>query len=592
MRTKHFAALAALLFALALPFAAASSINQQKIHPIDSPVYKAIKQLYIEQGLALPSTTGPWTEAELEMMASRLDPAKMDEAERTVYDFIQSGLGRKAKLNQENFAFNAGLYSDLDLRAHSNPADFDDPDMWGGKGDWRMVAPFLRIPLEGWIGSGPEFGAYAYFNLDLLQNPRRFFFDDGHSFKDMSFSSSIPGLTPHTLQHWDLSWDFPYRAFGSFGGSWWNISIGRDRLSWGPGETGNFAVGDQLPFHDNFRAQAFAKGFKYTFSVSSFYHPLNYYTDKDPGDGIDYKIDLSYDQSHIKKGIKLLIGHRLEWRIGQKVNMALTESIAYQNETGAVDLSVLNPFILLHNLYIRSNSNSLITLEIDYAPVRHLSVYGQLAVDEFNVPGEYASNEPPTAIAGMVGAKTSFAVGKGLLWAAVEGAYTDPYLYIRDDGSNNPKKYGVDFIAGNTVFSGRNGFTLDPIGYRYGGDAVVGELKAGYDAFGRWNAEGSITYVAHGCFDIHTKWRKINAGDAIHGPTTSNPNGSWMESDDNALRNAVSHTLILSLKGGCALAKALDAYTQLDFITIGNKGNIEGVRADDLQFTLGLRISL
>lgn len=54
--------------------AAITDVNRQEVVSIDSPIYRAMKNLYISQGLALPSTTGPWTMAELDMMLERLTP--------------------------------------------------------------------------------------------------------------------------------------------------------------------------------------------------------------------------------------------------------------------------------------------------------------------------------------------------------------------------------------------------------------------------------------------------------------------------------------------------------------------------------------
>ena len=57
-----------LLLAIAMLSAGTVNDNRQKIFDIDSDAYRAVKTLYISHGYALPSTSGPWSGAELEMM--------------------------------------------------------------------------------------------------------------------------------------------------------------------------------------------------------------------------------------------------------------------------------------------------------------------------------------------------------------------------------------------------------------------------------------------------------------------------------------------------------------------------------------------
>ena len=60
-----------LLLALALPLPAT---NQQKVLAVDHPVFATLVELSIEQGIAVPSHSGPWAIAELQAMHDRLNP--------------------------------------------------------------------------------------------------------------------------------------------------------------------------------------------------------------------------------------------------------------------------------------------------------------------------------------------------------------------------------------------------------------------------------------------------------------------------------------------------------------------------------------
>ena len=85
----------------------------------------------------------------------------------------------------------------------------------------------------------------------------------------------------------------------------------------------------------------------------------------------------------------MFIGHRVEGRLfNNKVGIALNEAIMYQSADNAIDLQVLSPTAIFHDYYIRGNANSIISLEVDYNPIRYVDLYGQVVVDEFYLPGE------------------------------------------------------------------------------------------------------------------------------------------------------------------------------------------------------------
>lgn len=578
---KKLAMLIALLLAASMLFAGVTAENRQKIYPVDSDVYEAIKYLYISQGLALPSTTGPWSGAELDLMLSRIDAESLSPSAMKTYEFVAEELGKEARLNpDENFGLDVGLKISTEMFLHSNPKEFSSLDDFGGKGDWRAATPLLSVPLETWIGNL----VYGYSSFDLGVNRTLV-----NGIDDSVFVSNIYMVPPIVMD--DLNLNFPLRAFGSIGGDFWNISIGRDKLSWGPGESGNLVIGDQIPYHNNARFSAFSNHFKYTFSLSSFIHPMNYTTN----DGTQDWLDLSYDMTVPREGTSMFIAHRLEWRIIDKINMALTEAIMYQSETNQLDLLVLSPTAVFHNYYIRGNANSLLSFEIDYTPIEYLNIYGEMVIDEFKLPGEFSNDGPPSASGYILGAKTSIPLGDGMLYGSLEGAYTDPYLYLRDDGDEyGPNNYGINFVVATPEFTngGKANYTLDFLGYRYGNDSVVANLNVGYKVFGSWFVDGRYTYIADGCFDMNTRWDN----DIVPGsendplaPSDSHPHdGSFDKNSNWESRNAVAHWNVLALKGGVTLFDNLDIWGEFDYIHIGNWQNIKGQKSQDVQFTLGV----
>lgn len=589
---KKLAMLIALLLAASMLFAGVTAENRQKIYPVDSDVYEAIKYLYISQGLALPSTTGPWSGAELDLMLSRIDAESLSPSAMKTYEFVAEELGKEARLNpDENFGLDVGLKISTEMFLHSNPKEFSSLDDFGGKGDWRAATPLLSVPLETWIGRN----VYGYSSFDLGINRTL-----TNGLSDSNFFSNIFMLPPSVMG--DLNLNFPLRGFGTIGGDSWYISVGRDKLSWGPGESGNLLVGDQIPYHNNARFSAFSNHFKYTFSLSSFIHPMNYTNVNDPNESISATnpafIKNSWSQNDTRDGTSMFIAHRLEWRIIDKINMALTEAIMYQSETNQLDLLVLSPTVIFHNYYIRHNANSLLSFEIDYTPIDYLNIYGEAIIDEFMLPGENGSAKmgPPSAFGVIGGVKTSIPLGNGMLYGSIEGAYTDPYLYLRDGGDKgNDGLYGINFVVAIPEFWADGGnYTFDFLGYRYGNDSVVANLNVGYKVFGSWFVDGRYTYIADGVFDMHTRWRYVENGsstDDPNAPTSSTGdklNGSYDENSNQDFRNAVAHWNVLAIKGGVTLFDNLDIWGEFDYIHIGNWQNIKGQKSQDVQFTLGV----
>ena len=295
----------------------------------------------------------------------------------------------------------------------------------------------------------------------------------------------------------------------------------------------------------------------------------------------------------------MFIAHRLEWRILDKVNMALTESIMYQSETNQFDLLTLSPTAIFHNYYIRSNSNSLLSFEVDYTFIDHWNLYGEMVIDEFKLPGEFTNDGPPSASGYILGLKTAYPIGQGMLYGSLEGAYTDPFLYLRDNGSDraNPKNYGINFVVGQPDFtnSGSSNYVLDFLGYRYGNDSVVANLNVGYEVYGKWNVDFTFTYWADGIMDMNSIWHYTTPGvDDPNSPTSKPVNDkddSWDPSSNWESRNAVAHWLLFNIAGHYTFIESLDLYAQFRFINVINYENVKGQSERDVQFSIGLSYS-
>ena len=314
-----------------------------------------------------------------------------------------------------------------------------------------------------------------------------------------------------------------------------------------------------------------------------------------------------------------MLSHRLEWRVfDDRLNIALTEGLMYMDENNMIGLNVLNPSMLWHNLYTRAHSNSILSLELDWTVMKGLNIYGSIVVDENVLPGEpipgKKGDEPaePSAMGYMLGATYTLPLTKGILEFNAEGVCTDPFLYLRDGGIVSSKgedyrtqkkgQYGINYVVAlRDIYNTGGGveYTEEYLGYKYGGDAIVGNFSVDYKDYGKWNVGGNLFFMAHGTFDQWTVWTRINPDkdhdypvDNPKTPTTSHVTDN--QRDDGASnRDSVEYTVDLTIKGGYKIMSNLEAYASADFILVKNPGNISSISPKtDLQLTIGLSYEL
>jgi hypothetical protein len=594
---KRFLLALLLLTTLASLFAAGGTRNLQKIYPVDSDVYKAIRYLYVSQGMALPSTTGPWSADELLKMLDKIDRSKLAPGAAATYDFAVTTMDEGHK------AVKFGLKAAVEGYYNSDTVNFTKESQWIRGFDDRN--PVLDIILETW----PSEHFYGYSSLSVGNNRYNGWGNDGATstfFGQETITTNLPMVPPAVMN--DLDFNIPYRAFGSIGGDGWSAQIGRDKLSWGPGESGNFVLGDHILYHNVGRLTTYGKNFKYSFATSFFPHPQNYYTEANGIMDSSGNISNRHGQDDIISGLNMFISHRLEGRIfNNKVGIALTEAIMYQSTNNTLDLFILSPTAIFHNYYIRHNANSIISFEVDYSPIKSVNIYGQMVVDEFALPGEPVPGDTrwgsalPNGYGFMVGTKIAKPFAKGMLFGSAEWAKTDPYLYLRDNGDRNQDlgEYGINWIVASREFSNGSGitYTEEFLGYKYGGDAIVLNANAGFKKFGSWSIEGNVFYMTHGTHDKWTTWAYVESDPNgtvpnVETPTTEHytPNNGDLDADD---RDCVSKTFVVGARGSYTILKGLNAFVQADYIHVTNPGNISTNPAiQDVQVTIGVKYSL
>ncbi|MDR1908650.1 MAG: hypothetical protein LBQ35_01915, partial [Spirochaetaceae bacterium] len=551
--------------------------NNQKVYPVDSGVYEAIRLLYLSRGLALPSTSGPWSGDELLLMLRRIDAARLTPGERAAFDYAEALLALRRGTLHFSGALNLEAYGHTNTAVFTRPEDYIRP-----LGENR---PFINLDAEVWIT--PH--AYGFFELPLANTIyNTMVTKDGKSAPGSTLFGARPfGINAIMIPPAggeDFSLNFPVRGFVAAGGRGFSFQIGRDRLSWGPGESGNFMAGDHVPYHSMFRTAFYGEAVKWSFNVSSFSFPGDFYGDDGAGNAVLRGWGSQYDEV---EGLNLFIAHRFEARgFNGRAGFAFTEGLMYQS-AGALDPVVLLPAMFLHNLYRMQNANSMITFEADYAVFPALNVYVQLAMDEFSmgfgeaVPGR-DDDARPNGFGYMAGLRGALPLGAGMIAGSAELVFTDPYLYLRLKNSEQGSGPRLDWVVANRYhYSATEGayYVEDFLGYRWGGDAVVLNLNVRYRTFARWNAAANVMLLFHGAHDKWTAWTLVDNGDGQDGdhppnsgtPSSAHPGRNF--ADRNAgERDAVNMISALTLSGEYLLLENLRAYGRVDLVRMSHPG--------------------
>ncbi len=347
--------------------------------------------------------------------------------------------------------------------AHTNSAEFTTETDWAQR--WVDRAPIISIPLEISFG---RFHGYTDFIikqrlLDSLTSPVGLY--------------EVPFRTNNTITDFfqlDLNW--PYTAYVAANGKNWDLRMGRDRISWGNGHTGNLLVSDHQPFHDMLLFSAWSDLIGYTTGLIRFTPP-------DWGDGSGPgQTETSLDD------YKALVAHRLTLRIPDSIQLTVTEAMMFQSDH--LDIAFLNPAMIYHQYFMRSISNSMLTFELEWVPVNNLMLYGQFGIDELQILGESTSTTP-NALGYLLGADYILPLSGSLLRFWGEFVHLDPCFYLRD---------GVNFITPIRSQYPEGNFTMVDyyLGYPWGGDLQTVACGVDWVPGSGTTASLSYTYLAKG----------------------------------------------------------------------------------------------
>ncbi len=545
---------------------AAYGENDQKIIKLGSDAYAALTSLYLEQGLAPPSQSGPYSVDEFRIALARIDRSALSPAGKKTYDYVKSCLVHPVKGHEgKNLEFNSDPTVTIGFYGQTNPGAQNDSSEQG----WVDRPPAINIPLEAWLFDS----VYADVELAVYQDP--FVAQNLTGDSDPSGFTGNPTNLPLSIS--ELYEDqMPERAFISGGGPHWNVDFGRDTLSWGNGPFGNLILSDTPSYYDFLRFTTYWNNFKFTaayIDLPPYFPGINtlnptptQIADAETADGTTNLVGIT-------SMTKLMLSHRVEFRVWDRVTLAVSEAIVI----GGIDpsLSLLNPLEIFHNWNIWETANDIASAEISVNPFKWLDLFVQYAQNQIGGSIEIYSgaNDTPSAGGVLGGAQGSFPLGSGYVQVAAQVTETDPWLYIGGSPGNgampwdtidSEQRYLSNFLGGDPVVA-------TPVGWLYGPDSLCYNASVSYNVYGQYTAGIEFRYQEQGSNTLDTPHAYGPAAVALTTPSGPNP------TDTTVVHLFGTWNLVRLFGVGVGLGG--DTY----FINVQNIGHVYGTEAFNVQ---------
>ncbi|MDR2865085.1 MAG: capsule assembly Wzi family protein [Spirochaetaceae bacterium] len=392
-----------------------SSLPYTVFSPGD-PIFEKLRFLVVESGNSFLSFTPPLSRNEILNILNDINEESLTPSSRELYWFINDALKPKTVYSEGVFSLSAHILAQPEVHMRTNP-DIEFTEKYSA----RRTA--LSFPLNFYFSDRAQVAITPMFSSD----PSYYAQDGSYAGTNIPYSDS----------HFDMN--MPLRAFIAAGGSWWSLQFGRDKISYGLGRSGNLALSDNPDYYDFLRLSVFISDIKYSLLVTQL--PLDLGWDNGNYSLIaETKRDIIDPQKDLLNTTqRYFYLHRLDLRLFKKISVGLSEGIMVGNS--APEIRFLNPFTLFHSFFAwrdyadwgkdgkGSGIGSLFSLDINWAIVPALSLYGQFVMNQFAWVTE-ADDPTPNALGYLLGmeyTRYSFDVWRTVFYG--EFVYTDPYLY-------------------------------------------------------------------------------------------------------------------------------------------------------------------
>ncbi|QQO08330.1 capsule assembly Wzi family protein [Breznakiella homolactica] len=390
------------LFAAASLFPAPYTV----ISPGD-PVLEDLRFVVRESGKSFTSLTPPLSKHEVLLILEGIDEGRLSESGRKAYRSVLQAVNPVPLLQTGFFGFDVHGEAALEGRWRS---DSDIP--WMKKE--KTSSSVLSLPVDLYFGER----LYGTIVPVLRSDPS--FYDNG-----TNWGTNVP----YETERIDLN--MPFKAFMAAGGPWWNFQIGRDRLDFGSGITGNLAVSDTPDYYDFARISLFSSNIKYTFLLSQFPMALKGLI----ADGFTHP-DMNDSTGTTQR---YLYFHRIDVRLFERLSIGLSEGVMVGNSPP--ELRFMSPLAVFHsyfgwNDYDQTDGDlvgSMLSLDLEWAIMPSLTLYGQFVMNDYATPYErknWPDSVSPNGLGWLAGLEYVRDIHTWRTSFFGEFMYGDPYLYV------------------------------------------------------------------------------------------------------------------------------------------------------------------
>jgi hypothetical protein len=430
------------------------------------PVFEDLRYLSLESGKPVLSFTPPLAPAEAERFLDSLDVSDFSAPALEAYERAKKALIPEAALTLSADVFSMSLNINAALEAR---ARFNKDISWYP--EYPKIAPVLSLPFNFYFADSLQ----LYFEPIIAADPEYY-----------ANAETLGVNVPWKLEYVDLN--MPLRAFIAAGGSWWNFQLGRDRISYGTGYTGNLSISDNPAFYEFARLSFFTRFFKYSVLINQM--PLEIKEDNDK----KYHEHKNYLERTTQRHFYL---HRLDFTPFNALSVGLMEGLMVGNS--ALEIRYLNPFTIFHNYYsswdydkvVGDMTGSFFSVEANWNIFRSMALYGQFAMNQLitKYKAEHWPDQPPNGLAFLAGTRFSHSFDSWGSVFFVEFLYTDPYAYM------SPSPFS-SFIQMRRLSVNNNNTLLYYIAYPR--DTIALSLGTKFFKGDTLNISGEFSWISRG----------------------------------------------------------------------------------------------
>ncbi len=542
MKIKQNIIISLLVFLASYAFCAPR--GRQELIKAGSWIYDAMTSISMESGHTNFSDQAPLSIAELQLYLKEVDYDSLSQAGKKQYDRIME------YCTQSSWSFDASIFS-LGLEPYINLEGYYKTE---SSLDW-VYNEYLRPGLIV-VPVTFQAGDFFTFSTDLAAREN----------KTTSRKSDNYTNIPIAVKELDIN--FPDTGYASAGfmftdDAGMNFQLGIGNQSIGRSLTGSVIWSEYMTGASYANIEVFSPNIRYNMNVSEF------------------NVD------------KYMYTHRMDVRLFKKFQFTAMEAMLVN---APLELRFLNPWTIYHGTTAwrdygsgDSHNCAYMCFKLTYTPIKYLRIYGLFAQDQYQTLSEryyYPNDTTPNAISFQLGLESYVPIGKGYLHTWLEGTYTDPYMYIKQDKDWSLVRIYTECVSDSDDF-------YEWIGSPFGPDTIAGQLNIGYEVPGEWSLTLSYLLKAAG---EYSGTKVFNYSTWVYPDSDNEGGAAWAKEQQSWLapHGTVEFLHRLSLKAVWTPSSMnyLTIYSMPAFVAAFNHNNQSGVNTFGFEITLGASVDL